>query len=528
MRPVPAFLLLITSFLVAMTGVAQPTLVSDGSHDRLSLRGKLAYFRDSTQTATLSDVSSPAMALAFRPVANPVPNFGLIGDLTSARPHWLRFGMQNTTGRPEHWLAEIDFWCFDELQLFVVDGQNRVISASPVIGWRMPVAQRPRHHRHFWFPFVVPAGQHVTAYLRVMKRRGAQVVPIELIRESAYESITQQGYLFWGGVLFTLLFVALMSLFFFLTTQARIYSKYIYCLLGLIGFFFINDGFMNQYGFDAQFWMPGQNVYFLFPLILFYSQLGFVRTFLSLRNTAAHRWHRTGTVVLGCGFFCLLALTAEWFTPLTPAAELVLMRLFSLLYWFPMPVIVAYILFGIVRRYHVREAWLYLIAIAPFYALNLGLVLSNFGVVPMFTPVADYTYYGLAALFEVLVLTFGLAFRYKKDRDQTERLINEQTHQQQRIYQAELQTLAMKNGLLVEKARIARDLHDNVGAHLAFVVTNLTHISGQAESQPLVDGKPWAGQLRAIASHTREAIKLLRETIWAIHQENFTVQEFAE
>ena len=31
--------------------------------------------------------------------------------------------MQNKTGQPEHWLAEIDFWCFDELQLFVVDAQ---------------------------------------------------------------------------------------------------------------------------------------------------------------------------------------------------------------------------------------------------------------------------------------------------------------------------------------------------------------------------------------------------------------------
>jgi signal transduction histidine kinase len=30
----------------------------------------------------------------------------------------------------------------------------------------------------------------------------------------------------------------------------------------------------------------------------------------------------------------------------------------------------------------------------------------------------------------------------------------------------------MKNGLLIEKTRIARDLHDSVGAHLAFVVTN--------------------------------------------------------
>ena len=497
-----------------------------GSEDWLSLRGKLAYFRDSTLVATLADVSHPPVV--FQPVTTPVPNFGLIKDLTSARPHWLRFRMQNPTRQAQPWLVEIDFWCFDELQLFVLDSRNRVLSTTPVIGWRMPVAQRPRHNRHFWLPFVVPAGQGITAYLRVMKRRGAQVIPIRLVQERAYEVVSQQGYLFWGGALFTLLFVSVMSLFFFLTTLDRIYSKYVFCLLGLIGFFCINDGFMNQFAFDEQFLMPGQNVYFLFPLILFYSQLFFVRSFLSLRDTASHRWHTTGTVVLWCGLVCLLALTAEWFTPLTPTTELVLMRVFSMLYWLPMPVIVAYIVIGIVRQYHVQEAWLYLTAVGPFYALNLGLVLSNFGVLPTYTPVADYTYYALAALFEVLVLTFGLAYRYKMDRDQTEQLLGERTQQQQRIYQAELETLALKNGLLVEKTRIARDLHDNVGAHLAFVVTNLTHISSQAEKQPFANAKPWAGQLRGIVTHTREAIKLLRETIWAIHQENFTVEEFAE
>ena len=78
--------------------------------------------------------------------------------------------MQNKTGQPEHWLAEIDFWCLDELQLFVVDAQNRVLSASSVIGWRTLVAQRPRHHHNFWFPFVVLAGQDVTAYVHARCR----------------------------------------------------------------------------------------------------------------------------------------------------------------------------------------------------------------------------------------------------------------------------------------------------------------------------------------------------------------------
>ncbi|RYF45686.1 MAG: histidine kinase, partial [Cytophagaceae bacterium] len=55
-----------------------------------------------------------------------------------------------------------------------------------------------------------------------------------------------------------------------------------------------------------------------------------------------------------------------------------------------------------------------------------------------------------------------------------------------------------------------------------------THISDQAEKTPITDGQRLSVQLRTIVTHTREAVKLLRETIWAIHQESFTVEEFAE
>jgi signal transduction histidine kinase len=506
----------------------QPVIVLPTDEDNLSLDGAMAYMRDSSRTRTIGDVIGLANTPAFHPISSPVPNFGVISGTKTATPLWLRFRLKNSTNKPQAWLAEIDFWCFDELQLFVVDAQNKILSTSQTIGWKMPAPQRIKNNRHFWFPFTAPAGQVVTAYLRVVKHRGSQIVPVELVRASAYDSVVQESYLFWGGVLFTLVFMAVMSLIFFLTTFDQIYSRYIFCLLGLVGFFIINDGFLNQFGFAAQFWMPRQNVYFLFPLVLFYSQLTFVRRFLNLQHTPSHRWHTIGTAVLWSGVLCLIALTAEWFTPLSPRMELVLVRLFTALYWLPLPVIIAYIVVSIRRHYHVQEAWLYLVGILPFYTLNLGLVFANFGLLPTYKPVSCFAYYAPAALFEVLALMVGLAYRYKIARDQTERLIKERTTQQQRMYEAEVQTLALQNSLLVEKERIARDLHDNVGAHLAFVVTNLTHISAQAEKKPITDGQRLADQLRTIVTHTREAVKLLRETIWAIHQESFTVEEFAE
>ncbi|MBN8825981.1 MULTISPECIES: 7TM-DISM domain-containing protein [unclassified Spirosoma] len=519
---------LLTFRLAAQPLSKQPVIRLSTQGNEVSLRGHLAYFRDSLATRTIADMIGLASGNVFQPIATPVPNFGYVTGIKAARPVWLRFRLENGSKTTQAWLAEVDFWSFDSLQLFIVDSHNRVLSASPVIGWKTPATQRIRYHRHYWFPFTVPAHERVTAYFRMYKQRGTQLVPISLIRESAYESLVQKGYLFWGGVLFALTFVAVMSLIFFLTTLDQIYSKYIFCLLGLVGFFVINDGFLNQFGFELQFWLPRQNIYFLFPLILFYSQLTFVRTFLSVKNTPSRRWHTIGTVVLWCGLFCLLGLTIELITPFSPTVELIMVRIFSIFYWFPMPVIGAYIVVGIVRRYHVGEAWLYLIAVSPFYALNLGQVFANFGLIPTVEPVANFTYYAVAALFEVLVLTIGLAYRYKMERDRTERLIKESTDQQQRAYEAEVQALALKNSLLVEKERIARDLHDNVGAHLAFIVTNLTHISDQAEKQSTKEGKQWASRLRTIVMHTREAVKLLRETIWAIHQESFTVEEFDE
>ena len=152
----------------------QPIVVLPADGDQPALRGSLAYLRDSSHTRTITDVIQLANTSAFLPITSPVPNFGVITGTKTATPLWLRLRLQNPVNTPQNWLAEIDFWCFDELQLFIVDAHNTVLSTSPTIGWKTRATQRIRHNRHFWFPFTVPAGQAVTAYLRVVKHRGAR------------------------------------------------------------------------------------------------------------------------------------------------------------------------------------------------------------------------------------------------------------------------------------------------------------------------------------------------------------------
>ncbi|WP_229376339.1 sensor histidine kinase [Fibrella aquatilis] len=505
----------------------------------LPIERSLSVYIDSLHHRNLRDIQM----LTFSPVGKTVPNAGYTSEQRQANPIWLRFRVQNVTGQPVPLYVRVNFWCFESLQLFVTQtggGATQAIflpdnsalpglvSASPVVGWRTPVAQRPVHNRHFFFPFTAPAGADYTIYLRVVKVRGAQVVPITLLRQGAYETWMQRDYLFWGGVLMTLLFVALMSLFFFATTRDSIYWTYLLCVICLIGFMVINNGFLNQFAPSMQFWVPRQNCYFLFPLLLFYSNLVFVRTFLPLKKTPLRWLHRLSAGVLLAGLFCVLLLVIENWVQLSPWIETVFLRLFTLFYWLPMPVMAAYVFMSLYRRYYRSAAWLYLVAITPFYVLNFGQVIANFGLIPTYRPLVNFDIYAAMGLFEVLALTFGLAFRYKLMRDHTDRLLSSQREQERTTYASEVQTLAQKNSLLEERERIARDLHDNVGAQLAFMITSLLHIGRQVEQQPIVNGKNQADQLRTIVGYARDAIRTLRETIWAIQQERFTLAEFDE
>ena len=85
----------------------------------------------------------------------------------------------------------------------------------------------------------------------------------------------------------------------------------------------------------------------------------------------------------------------------------------------------------------------------------------------------------------------------------------------------ELRATQAQLRLQQEKERIARDLHDHVGAQLSIIASSLDHVrlSGQLNGT--------ATHLEAIGNHARDAIGSLRETIWAINREHLPLAEFA-
>ncbi|RMF06509.1 MAG: hypothetical protein D6762_09305 [Candidatus Neomarinimicrobiota bacterium] len=73
--------------------------------------------------------------------------------------------------------------------------------------------------------------------------------------------------------------------------------------------------------------------------------------------------------------------------------------------------------------------------------------------------------------------------------------------------------------ILNEKLRISRELHDNIGSHLTFILNSLENLAYQMQDQSGVKSK-----IRHIVTFGRETMHQLRNSIWALRIEEKTVE----
>ena len=113
------------------------------------------------------------------------------------------------------------------------------------------------------------------------------------------------------------------------------------------------------------------------------------------------------------------------------------------------------------------------------------------------------------------LLTFTIGFYYFQ-RIKRERLRRE-LELRIRLKQSELE-----RKLIQEKLRIARELHDNIGSHLTFMVSTLDNLAYKLTQNSFKE------KLTRISDFGRNAMKELRNSIWAIKNENGDLYELVQ
>lgn len=86
-----------------------------------------------------------------------------------------------------------------------------------------------------------------------------------------------------------------------------------------------------------------------------------------------------------------------------------------------------------------------------------------------------------------------------------------------------LQKLIAENRLKAEqqtqRVQISHELHDNVGAQLSYIVSNLDVLSQQ---------HPEDKRIHSVSDMSKQAIVTLRETVWALNNESISITDFAD
>src|SRR5690606_20163527 len=90
---------------------------------------------------------------------------------------------------------------------------------------------------------------------------------------------------------------------------------------------------------------------------------------------------------------------------------------------------------------------------------------------------------------------------------------------QRRKMDRQKSTISILQNLETERTRIARDLHDNLGAELTMISSKLDMKAFKTSNE--ADKKDLA-EIREISSN---ANFVLRETIWSIHKQELTIDE---
>ncbi|MEN9336189.1 MAG: hypothetical protein RLZZ500_1176 [Bacteroidota bacterium] len=101
-----------------------------------------------------------------------------------------------------------------------------------------------------------------------------------------------------------------------------------------------------------------------------------------------------------------------------------------------------------------------------------------------------------------------------------QRLKNTQQQQEFELRTAMAQ-IETQNQLHEQRLAISRDLHDNIGAQLTFIISTVENLKF---GFPSVD-EPLKKQLTKISDFSKQTIQELRDTIWAMNNDNFTMEE---
>ena len=96
---------------------------------------------------------------------------------------------------------------------------------------------------------------------------------------------------------------------------------------------------------------------------------------------------------------------------------------------------------------------------------------------------------------------------------------------QKQKHQRQIRSLELQQKIQLERERISRDLHDNVGTQLSLISNNIEWVAHPLKT---ITEEEKAEKLQFVNETARDIIATLRETIWALNKHEIPLEEFSD
>ena len=392
---------------------------------------------------------------------------------------WLKANIYNNSNKERS--IRIFTKGIDSLNVFWSNNATGIHKA--ISGKFIPIMNRFVASQFLVVPLNLPAKSYTQIYVRIYNQGYPLSLPYLEIASPSYSNksvkIGEIGYnIYFGGLILMILFCIILFAFF----QERLYIFYLCCLILSFSMAVIYNDFYYILIDKTPLFIRNKNIFAVLTTLLNIFYLLFAEQYLNISTKKKSKLILFSRIVIfTLILFLILVITLNkeafyyrnYFYPLLGANTMVM-------YY--------HLLISIQKKY--SPSWYFLIATTPIAIVSVLEITSGYHGVPIQT-MHDLFYTG--TFIEIFFLTIGIVYRFRMERSNVERL-------QQELFVAEIKAQDR------ERERIARDLHDNIGASIVGVQLRLSAFSEKffAEKEPPDDFQKTIQYLEQTSQEVRE------------------------